>query len=96
MNKKWYSIVDTKADVAEVSIFEEIGCWGVSSKQFLDDFQAIKDKSEIHVYVNSPGGDVMDGMAIYNVLASVREKVTVEVFGIAASIASVIALAGSE
>jgi ATP-dependent Clp endopeptidase proteolytic subunit ClpP len=94
--KKWYNIVDAGAGVAEISIFEDIGLWGVSAKQFAEDFNAIRDRETIHLYINCYGGDVMDGMAIYNILSTVRDKLKVEVIGIAASMASVIALAGCE
>jgi ATP-dependent Clp protease protease subunit len=46
------------------------------------------------VLINSPGGDVFDGIAIHNIIATEREKVDVEVLGLAASAASIIALAG--
>lgn len=94
--KKWYNIIDSHAKVAEISLFDEIGGYGITSAQFLEDFKAIKDSEHINVYINSIGGSVFDGIAIYNLLSSIKDKVTVEVFGLAASIASVIALAGSE
>ena len=89
-------MVDAGADVAQISIFDEIGFYGVSASQFAEDFNAIKDKNEIIVYLNSPGGSVFDGLTIYNILSSVRDKLVIEVLGLAASAASVIALAGRE
>lgn len=91
--KSWFSI-QAKNDVAEVSIFDEIGGWGVSASDFKKDWDGIKDKKNIKVMLNSPGGSVFDGMTIYNIISSRRANVTVEVYGLAASIASVIALAG--
>jgi len=85
---------------AEIRIFEEIGLdyWtgeGMTAERFaslLDDI----DASEIRVRINSPGGSVFDGITIYNLLAERDEPVTVSIDGIAASAASVIAMAGDE
>lgn len=93
--KKWYNIVDNSA-MAEISIFEEIGAWGVTAADFKRDYDLIRNRTSIHVYLNSIGGEVTEGMAIYNILAADRKKVSIEVLGIAGSIASVIALAGYE
>ena len=96
---KWYKIQAKNDDTAEISIFGDIGnsCWapGVTPEDFKKDFDAVKDSKEIRVLVNSPGGDVFDGITIYNIIASERPKVKVEILGLAASAASVIALAGS-
>lgn len=62
-------------------------------KEFLDQ---LKDVDTIHVRINSGGGSVFGGIAIYNLLKSYKAKVIVHVDGIAASIASVIAMAGDE
>ncbi len=96
--KKWYKI-QAKDDSAEISIFGDIGfSWwndGVTAADFKKDFDAIKGKSKINILINSPGGDVFEGITIHNIIASEWEKVTVEILGLAASAASVIALAGS-
>jgi len=96
MKSKWFAIEAKSADSAEISIFDEIGGWGISVQQFKDAFDLVRDKKDITVYINSPGGSVTEGMALYNILASARAKVTIEVIGLAASIASIIALAGKE
>ena len=97
--KSWYNI-SAKEDSAEISIFGDIGAswWGesVTLADFKKDFDKIKDKNSIKVLINSPGGNVFDGIGIYNVISAVRQRVSVEVLGIAASIASVIALAGND
>jgi ATP-dependent Clp endopeptidase proteolytic subunit ClpP len=94
----WYSMeAEEGGDEAEISIFDEIGGWfGLSVQKFKKDFDAVRGKKRIRLLLNSPGGDVFDGMAIYNILAGEREKLEVHVLGIAASMASVIALAGRE
>ena len=97
--KKWYKIQAKSDEVAEISIFGDIGAsfWddGVTAKDFKKDFDTIKGAKEIHVLINSYGGDVFEGIAIYNIIASERPKVKTEILGIAASAASIIALAGS-
>lgn len=84
---------------AEVLIYEDVGeGWfgGVSAKKFADDLKAAGDLATIDVRINSYGGDVFDGLAIYNQLVQHKAKVTTHVDGVAASIASVIAMAGDE
>ena len=99
--KKWYKIsaAADDDDTAEISIFGDIGfSWwndGVEAGQFKEDFDAIKDKARINILINSPGGSVFEGIAIHNIIATQRAKVHIEVIALAASAASVIALAGS-
>jgi ATP-dependent Clp endopeptidase proteolytic subunit ClpP len=93
----WYKI-ESKADKAEIWIYESIGedFWsggGVTSKKFQEELAAITAK-QIDLHINSPGGAVFDGVAIYNLLKQHAANVTTYIDGLAASIASVIALAG--
>lgn len=91
----WYRI-ENKADSSgppKIYIYDEIGYFGHTAKGFTDDLNAI-DSSELTLHVNSPGGDIFDGLAIYQALKSHKAQVTVVVDGLAASIASVIAMAG--
>lgn len=80
------------ADVAEVLIYDEIGYWGVTAKDFSKALSEITAPN-ITVRINSPGGDVFDGLAIYNALKAHPATVTAVVDGLAASAASFIALA---
>lgn len=66
----------------------------VSPKQFKADLDALGDVDEIRVFINSDGGDVFAGQAIYSMLKRHKAKITVHVDGLAASVASVIAMAG--
>lgn len=96
-DKSWYEIKN-KADKAEIWIYEMIGVdwWtgeGITAKDFQKDLAKIKDK-QIDLHINSPGGDVFDGTAIYNLLKQHPSTITTYIDGLAASIASVIALAG--
>jgi len=93
-----YSMKAKGSSVAEVYIYEDIGkrFGGVSDKQFAADLKALGAVSTIHVRLNSYGGDVFEGLAIYRLLADHPATVVAFIDGIAASIASVIAMAGDE
>lgn len=92
----WYKIFrNAKTDEAEILIYDEIGFWGVTASNFVQELKEIEE-SVINVRINSPGGSVFDGVAIYNALAQHNSKIVVHVDGWAASIASVIAMAGDE
>lgn len=93
----WYRI-ENKSDRAEIWLYEQIGedFWsggGVTSKKFQEELAAIKAK-QIELHINSPGGSVFEGVTIYNLLKQHEAKITTFIDGLAASIASVIALAG--
>lgn len=91
----WYSICALN-DGAEISIYDEIGAYGVSAKNFLADLGKLPDKAPLTLRLNSPGGSVFDAVAIYNALQRHAGTVTVSIDGIAASAASYIAMAGDE
>lgn len=97
----WYSIRnegDGDSATTEILIYDRIGAswWGgVSAKDFAKDLSAI-DSDEIVVRVNSPGGNVYEGIAILNALRSHKARIVVYVDGLAASAASFIAMAGDE
>lgn len=81
-----------------ITMFDIIGedFWtggGITAKKVASQLRAIGDKP-VEVQINSPGGDVFEGIAIYNVLREHPQPITVKVMGMAASIASVIAMAG--
>jgi len=91
-----YRVVKNEAGKeAEVFLYEEIGFWGVNAKQFADDIKAI-DAEVINLHINSPGGSVFDGTTIFNLLRQHDAKIVAHIDGLAASIASIIALAGDE
>ena len=96
-NQSWYSIKAKANDTAEISIYDEIGFWGVSAASFAQDLKACGNNlKQINLHIHSPGGDVFDGIAIYNLLKNHPANVTVYIDGLAASMASVIAMAGNE
>lgn len=85
------------AKTAEIYLYDEIGAgWGggISAKQFAEDLTALGKVDTLNIRMNSPGGDVFDGLAIYNTLKRHPANVIVDVDGMALSIASVIAMAG--
>jgi len=90
----WYNI-DKDKDVPEIMVYDVIGDdWGgVTAKQFIQELSEI-DADEILVRINSPGGLVYDGLAIYNALRQFKGTVRTRVDAVAASIASVIFMAG--
>ena len=93
MKENWYN-VQSKAsgDIVDVYIFDEIGTFGMNAQSFIDEIKAFKN-SPINLHINCVGGDVFDGMAIYNILKKRTAETTVYIEGIAASMGSVIALA---
>jgi len=92
--RNWYN-VKAQADTAvEVSIYDEIGAWGVTAKDFIDSLRPHKGKV-LNLSINSPGGDVFAGIAIYNALRMHGADVNVRIMGVAASAASLIAMAGT-
>ena len=96
-NQSWYSIKAKANDTAEISIYDEIGFWGVSAASFAQDLKSCGNNlKQINLHIHSPGGDVFDGIAIYNLLKNHPANVTVYIDGLAASMASVIAMAGNE
>ena len=83
---------------AVLALDEEIGFWGTQAKDFRAQLDAVEG-NELVVEINSVGGDVMAGLGIYNMLRSWAKDgktVTTRVTGVAASIASIIALAGDK
>ena len=95
MKNNWYNIQNKAGETADVYIFEEIGMYGVTAQDFISEIKDLKDKP-INLRINSLGGDVFNGMAIYNVIKKRESKTTVYVEGIAASIATIIALGADE
>lgn len=90
--KSWFRMAK-KDKSAEVFIYDGIGLFGVEAESFISQINAL-DVEAIDLRINSPGGNVFDGTAIYNALRRHKATVNVKIDGLAASMASVIALAG--
>lgn len=89
------------ADTLEVHLYDYLSPYadewgGISSKQVLHALAVKPDAKTIRLRVNSPGGDVFEGIAIYSILKSSPARVVVDVDGLAASAASFVAMAGDE
>lgn len=94
-----YQMLAKANAAAEIYIYEDVGeSWwgGVTASQFAADLKALGDVRTIDLRINSYGGDVFDGVAIYRQLVDHAARVVAHIDGIAASIASVIAMAGDE
>lgn len=105
---KFWSMADVGEDEAEITMYGEIvdrrpvDWWTgepepglfISPEGFLEDLAQVKGKSRVTIRINSIGGDLYTGMAIYNQLKALPGQKTVVIDGIAASAASVIAMAG--
>jgi ATP-dependent protease ClpP protease subunit len=87
--------ISNKAEEATIYLYDEISWFGISAEQFVKDLADIK-AGVIHLRVNSPGGSVFDGTAIYNAIKAHKAKVIAHVDGLAASIASIIVMAADE
>ncbi len=88
-----FTIQAKAAGAADVFLYGEIGGGGVRAADFMRELTAIK-ASRINLYLNSPGGAAHDGIAMYNALRRHPARVRAVVDGIAASAASVVAMAG--
>lgn len=87
----WFRVMNHDTGT-RVYIYEEIGYWGVTASDFVVALAQISGDFDLHI--NSPGGDVFDGVAIYNALLNHDGQVAVHIDGLAASAASFIAMAG--
>ena len=98
--KKYWKITNKASKTAEILIYEQIGesffTEGLGAKQFIEDLRALGDIENIDIRINSPGGSVFEGLAIYNTLKTHKAKKTVYIDGVSASIASAIAMAGDK
>jgi ATP-dependent Clp protease protease subunit len=77
-----------------IEFYDEVGAYGISAKAFSEKLKTAT--GNVVLKINSPGGDVFDGVTIHNDIIAHRGKVRVEITGLAASAASIIAMAGDE
>lgn len=100
-SKKFWNFKALDDKTGELTLYGEISdvtWWGneVTPKQFKEDLDALGDIAVLNIYINSPGGDVFAGQTIYSMLKRHKAQVNVYVDGLAASIASLIAMAGDK
>jgi ATP-dependent Clp endopeptidase proteolytic subunit ClpP len=93
----WFEVKNLTETSADIFIYDEVGegyfGGGVTATSVIEQVKALGNRS-LNVRINSPGGSVFEGVAIYNAFARYPGDVTVHIDGIAASIASIIAMAG--
>ena len=95
--RKIPSASDAGTKTGVLHLYDGIGPYsGVSAQDFSRSLKSLGDVDYIELHINSPGGSVFDGSAIYNMLVDHPALVDVRVDGLAASIASIIALAGDQ
>ncbi|EHT2445976.1 ATP-dependent Clp protease proteolytic subunit [Proteus mirabilis] len=92
--KSWFRMQAKEDQTADIYIYDEIGGWGISARRFTEDLISLGNLSHINLHIHSPGGEVFDGIAIYNQLKNYSATITVYIDGLAASMASVIAMVG--
>jgi ATP-dependent Clp endopeptidase proteolytic subunit ClpP len=98
--KEWFKVSAKESKegevIGEVEILDVIDdTFGVNSSQLIASIRAM-NVDRIHVAINSPGGNVFSGMGIYSALKAHKAKITTENMGLAASIASIVMMAGDE
>jgi ATP-dependent Clp endopeptidase proteolytic subunit ClpP len=94
MKRSWFNLAYEKdGETASAYIYDDIGLYGVMAKDFIEEVNTSGPKN-LNVYINSYGGEIDEGVAIYNFLNRFPGNVTIRVDGMAASIASIIAMAG--
>jgi len=91
MKKSWYSIKALSGNAAVLTIFDDIGSFGVTATQFIQDLAGLGNIQNLTIQINSEGGSVQDGVAIFNAIKQHPAHATIEINGWALSIASFIA-----
>ena len=92
-SQTWFSF-RASADSLTIDITDEIGYFGVSARDFANQLKALPNAKAITLNLDCPGGDCNDGFTIYDALVNSGAEITVNITGLAASMASVIMLAG--
>ena len=94
-DKSWFSMKQNDNGTAQIRIYDVIGWPFIEAGEFAKELDAI-EADKIEVKINTPGGDVFDGTAIYNMLNDHPAQISTKIEGIAASMGSIIALAGDK
>lgn len=92
-DRSWFRLVNHDDGTPELQIYDEIGFWGVWADEFVAELKGIT-APRIRLRINSPGGEVFEGLTIYNALLDHPAEIHVIVDALAASAASFIAQAG--
>lgn len=92
-----FKVQASTESTAEIFIYGYLGAFEYSSQDFVRQFEELKSKYKlINVHINSGGGSIFEGVAIFNLIRASKVEVHVYIDGVAASMASVLAMAGSK
>jgi len=94
--RSWFKIQNAGSDSLTIDITDEIGYWGITARSFADALKAAGKPKNITLNLDTPGGDCNDGFTIYDALKNSGASITVNITGMAASMGSVIMLAGDK
>ena len=83
----WFTFRNSSADSLTIDILDEIGMFGVTAKDFANQLRALPQAKAITLNLDCPGGDCNDGFTIYDALVGHGADVTVNITGLAASMA---------
>lgn len=92
---QWYEIRGAIADSpGEILIYDQIGGWGISASSFIREVSdaGLFNASQVDIRIHSPGGSILDGFAIFSTLKRLSGQVNIYIDGLAASMASVLAM----
>lgn len=89
----WYRLENQAGTEPVLYLYGEIGCWGITASDLIEELKYVTSPA-LTVHLSSPGGEIFEGIAVYNALRSHPANVTIRVDSLAASIASVILQAG--
>lgn len=93
MKKTWFNVENIGETEKKVLIYDEIGGWGIRAIDLINEINSGNTKLPLNVYINSPGGDLIDAIAIFNAIKRYDGETTAYVDGVAASAASYICMA---
>ena len=94
--RSWFKITASATDSLVIDITDEIGYFGVSARDFAAALKGAGKPKNITLNLDCPGGDCNDGFTIFDALKNSGAAITVNITGLAASMASVIMLAGDK
>jgi len=93
MKKTWFKVENLTNTEKKILIYDEIGGWGIRAIDLINEINSGDTKLPLNVYINSPGGDLIEALAIFNAIKRYEGETVAYVDGIAASAASYIAMA---
>src|SRR5690606_17029031 len=99
MSQSWFKMRGAARDgkrIGQIAIYGDIGAFGVTANDFRNALEGLGDVDELHINITSDGGDISTGYAIFNMLSRHLSKKIITVDALAASMASVIFMAGDE